>query len=913
MAQTILGRFTLTATYGSGYDAGDQVEIRHDFFESPELSVYVDTLGNGIFAERTGGPLIPLAENDSLVVTGILGYYEPQICNPTNDKLATWRGGVNFPYAIKSENDSLLCSGETETLEWDTLSITDASSTSAADGEFTVSATTTASGDVRYSLDPLTYPIATNTSGNFTGLVKGTYTVYAYDSVGNIITQTVVIGGIGTEPPTPPAPEPVKYRSEWVSWNGDSFRIDVTEKDYTGAIVDIPKMDGGSPLTLEMTTISRQEIQKLSPLKATRAVARFTVQSEGKMREIFGADEDKHKLKIYKNDSLIWQGSILTDTWIEPWLEPPYNVELVATDGVQKLNDLPYEKTGTAGIYDFSLGDGNKQFFGTEKLIKIIARMLQFTGLEQSIRVGVNLYETNHATTAADDPLDQTYISNDVFYEIDESKTIALLGNVIKERKSRNIGESLREILLTFGARLINWGGYWYILRVEELYSTIDYREFDYTGDYSSNGTLSDVVQQIARSSTSNRLVWKGRSQSFRGLQAYNEINIRTQWQQDEFKIKNGGFEIWDFQFNALTGEFENILQSWGRQVINPDNESLQYEYRRISVGRRGSTFALEVSGALSAGFFLSGDPKFTTGNSYAIAKSTAISVEYTSTDSFRISFEYNVNVGTGDLSTGDPVPDSVDVRFAVLVVDGGTTYYLQDSGGWSTSSSFVTISVDKDEFGRWIEHEVIIGAPGVTGTIDGSAQLWLYGPENTDDTKEYIQGIIYDNSDLVHLPSGEQIPDESLTTRIGNPGSSFTPDDIILRFGDIPDIRNAKNIYNNSYRLSNGNKTTTWARDSVGESERLQSILTKVIISFYQEVTREFSGNGIFDFDIKFYNSFIDSVNLPGVTLIIDTMTIDFQRSECNVTLLEIPGTADGAPAFSSGFTTGFGASGFD
>jgi len=71
----------------------------------------------------------------------------------------------------------------------------------------------------------------------------------------------------------------------------------------------------------------------------------------------------------------------------------------------------------------FQYADGNK-LYNDRSLIKIIAEGLRKTDLELPIRVAVNMYEDSHDSAASDDPLDQTFIDQETFYDDDGNRKI---------------------------------------------------------------------------------------------------------------------------------------------------------------------------------------------------------------------------------------------------------------------------------------------------------------------------------------------------------------------------------------------------------------------------------------------------------------------------------------------------------
>src|SRR5690606_23670290 len=82
----------------------------------------------------------------------------------------------------------------------------------------------------------------------------------------------------------------------------------------------------------------------------------------------------------------------------------PYYVDVTATDGLAELPNA------------YLIQDEGQQFYGTIKLIKLIAYCLAPLQLDLDIRVACNLYAENMNQENANDPLDQAYCDFEAFY-----------------------------------------------------------------------------------------------------------------------------------------------------------------------------------------------------------------------------------------------------------------------------------------------------------------------------------------------------------------------------------------------------------------------------------------------------------------------------------------------------------------
>jgi hypothetical protein len=110
-------------------------------------------------------------------------------------------------------------------------------------------------------------------------------------------------------------------------------------------------------------------------------------------------------------------------------------------------------------------------------------------------------------------------------------------------------------------------------------------------------------------------------------------------------------------------------------------------------------------------------------------------------------------------------------------------------------------------------------------------------------DVKFYI-----DNVNVDTLING-QTPPETETIKLTITEYVREILEIELYNFDLPEITNAKNMYNNIFRLEDGTPTTTWARSGVDEQLPLQMILLKVLGANHSAPTFRLTGSFMNEF----------------------------------------------------------------
>lgn len=128
----------------------------------------------------------------------------------------------------------------------------------------------------------------------------------------------------------------------------------------------------------------------------------------------------------------------------------------------------------------------------------------------------------------------------------------------------------------------------------------------------------------------------------------------------------------------------------------------------------------------------------------------------------------------------------------------------------------------------------------------------WLNkGSRSSLEKKFYIDNVAVDS-----FPNGQPPPSESLSTLIISKSLNEKLT-IELYHGDVPEgINNAKNMYNNFFKLADGSPTTLWTRVGVAEQLPLRLILLKVVGSNHAAPTFRLTGSFLNEFSrIKLTN----------------------------------------------------------
>lgn len=642
----------LNSPYGT-YSSGDTVQIYWNT-TTEAINVYKNSV------QITGGEQIPFkfkynSKTDDKYKRE--AFFDLLICSGT-DKLS-WQRIDLFPYfvTIRYQNHpSCAVVPVSCDLVFDNLPIvTNASSDTASDGSITVQASS--SYPIKYKLNQnFVYEdtqsgTSGQTSGTFTGLPKGDYIIYARDSHNCYTRISVTVGVTVTYG--------VRWRLEYYHKQQTRslfyHKTEILQKGYTGD-VQIVKGDGDNPTVFEMRG-GEGNLEKFRITLPTQMTFKLMNETFGQFSDIYTNDPEKFRLRHTIDGTVVWLGKVLTNQYTEQYTARPNGVEIIANDGLPLLDKI-----------HFADASGNR-LSGKYSIIDVIALILKKINLGLSIRCACNLYADTMSTGATNDPLDQAYIDLDRFYLNGDSATCK---------------DVLNKILDPFGAQLIQYGGYWNILRVEERVSTFNYRIFDADGVYVSNGTYQSL--KYLRRSGRGDLTWSDANQFLRLNPGFGEIRLIYDLGRRNSILKNEDFR----PLQTINEWFAGIFPDQATQsFIRPDltgwtlvtNSGSAYASPSITEDENGvKNYRLRVSNNRSGNYMLS-DTYF---------------LKMAPNHKLKLYVKFTINANT--------LPRKIRVQ----VTYGD--YYLAGDGNWSNVDSKIIYFVEKDKQNQ--EHTIEVTAP---------------------------------------------------------------------------------------------------------------------------------------------------------------------------------------------------------
>lgn len=554
------------------------------------------------------------------------------VCNTTTLIIAA-RNTMSFPYAtsfllpnypscsITPVTCDLMFVGEPLVVA--------ASGESVSDGSITVSATSSQS--IEFNLNSDFIYGDGDASGVFTGLLPGSYRIYARDE-NNCGTNILVTVGVDN---TYGVLHVLEYYVTVGSEQVSQTKIEIQQRAYSGSSSEY--CAGPSPI--EISLRGEGELNKFMPVMSMNATLTLIAETNFQYVHLFSSDRNKYRV-VYSKDFGSGYETMLTlnivpQTYQEPYLFQPYELSIITHDGLADLKDLIYSQP-----------DG-LPYSGSVKVIKLISDCLKKTGIQLNIRVGCNIYAEGMDTADTDDPMDQAYVDVSRFYLFNQAPTVLFV---------------LSSLVEAFDARLVQWENRWNITRVEELQSSYDWREFDSNGDYVTDGNTDPIVDRVEP--LLNGVWFRDQDQNLEIINGYGKARIKYDLGRVNNIIRNGDFTLKSV-YNSLFDLYSIKINTDGFTIVNT-SYSLQESYEQID----NENVALIITG-----------DEDTDGTAYIVSSSYNLKMGAANTIAIKIRYKIPA-----------PIISLPYVKLRVLVQYGD--YYLASSGAWTTEINRITFYV---------------------------------------------------------------------------------------------------------------------------------------------------------------------------------------------------------------------------
>lgn len=147
----------------------------------------------------------------------------------------------------------------------------------------------------------------------------------------------------------------IKYLFKFESSNGTTREIRVLKDGYTGEVIQRPL--GRAPILKK---------QQNGPVHGTSLEFYAECHVDREFIEFYTSDPKDYRVDLYAGATLLWQGYITPELYSEPDIAPPYDVQVVATDGVGELKLYDYAAQGAISLRALLSGLLSRTGLGTD-------------------------------------------------------------------------------------------------------------------------------------------------------------------------------------------------------------------------------------------------------------------------------------------------------------------------------------------------------------------------------------------------------------------------------------------------------------------------------------------------------------------------------------------------------------------
>lgn len=433
-------------------------------------------------------------------------------------------------------------------------------------------------------------------------------------------------------------------------------------------------------------------------------------------------------------------------------------------------------------------------FVGKQSLLEIVVNCLKRTKTPQNILTSVDVYYDGLTQTL--DPFVNVYFNANRFIKDDNNTTIM------------DCEEVLKSVLEPFGAVITSYKGEWLIYKPNILVDASSETFFAYDSLGVALGTPSRIID----------FAFDLGSQ----IDEYYPHHVNGN-QQKTIKSSIGAYRI-NYKYGLVKSFFANLLLENIAGVVDEwtVNDATNLEFPPNNIGLR---LDIITTTALSTLVLTSNSFNFESGNV----------IQFNSIFNF-----YNY-VSSTDLR--------VIVYFRVILTDGVDTYYLNNTGGWESSSIYIFPDVQEET----IDFKVVSDSIPISGSVN--IEIWR--PKKLNGYGVYNEVLI---SRCEISPADSELRDIK--------GKNHTFQRTLKPSSKIKDIKTVFNGDNESdsyagaiYKADEITTTNSWTRFGEAETKPLLQIMGEERMKMYSKPLQVYKG------DVYGYFNYLSLVTINGLT----------------------------------------------
>lgn len=125
----------------------------------------------------------------------------------------------------------------------------------------------------------------------------------------------------------------LKYQAEFTSVGETDYRLEILEKDYVGIFYSLP-------LAANPVIHSWENDEHLSPVKGSSLTIRYLNEGSIPIDNFYSNSDDHFKVIFKKGSSVLFEGFLVQDDFIEELQDHTHEVTLTASDNLALLKDI---------------------------------------------------------------------------------------------------------------------------------------------------------------------------------------------------------------------------------------------------------------------------------------------------------------------------------------------------------------------------------------------------------------------------------------------------------------------------------------------------------------------------------------------------------------------------------------------
>ena len=311
------------------------------------------------------------------------------------------------------------------------------------------------------------------------------------------------------------------YQFSIVSQNGDDVDIFILKKNYAGVVQQRPL--GRAPILKR---------ERNGNILGTSLEIFAECRVDGEFAQLYTSSADEFLVEVYRNQVLQWSGFVSPELYSEPDIAPPYDVQIIATDGLGELKN-----------YDFVQGARPRSFLGH------LNAMLAHTSLDLGVDV----------------------VSELEYYDDGWAGNTSMMSIVtdMSHRESEDCYEVLQSMLASVNAVITQQAGRWVVLRELDLHA------------------LADSLSPVAFGSMADHEWWPIGNLSTDVIPAKKSLSLTSENHYKSTVLGNShmdGDAVWETEFNALYDADEGAyrLPVSGSTIRQKVNFNAEVGYRLL-------------------------------------------------------------------------------------------------------------------------------------------------------------------------------------------------------------------------------------------------------------------------------------------------------------------------------------------